>query len=143
MRDAESRSCAGLAADDRGTSPFQRREDIVAVVPLRLNQFDGRGKLGPEKPVGVVVTFWAVPGMSVEWLQRIIECHLARNAALGHAVPEMPNCPLVPGGVEARVSSAGNGFAVSISSRNATIAREILSRAERLMTMGAENSFRE
>lgn len=33
-----------------------------------------------------------------DWLERAISCHLARNAALGHEVPAMPDCPLVPRG---------------------------------------------
>lgn len=57
----------------------------------------------------------------------------ARNASLGHVVPELPNCPLVPPGVRARVSSTDDGFAVAIRSRNARVAREILSRARRLV----------
>jgi hypothetical protein len=132
LRDAEARACAGLGPSDRDMSPFEHREDIVDVRPLRLNEFDARTKTPPEMMVGAVVTFRAVPGLTAEWLQRVVNCHLARNAALGHVVPEMPDCPLVPRGVEARVSSAGEGFAVEIRSNEPKVAREVLARAQRL-----------
>lgn len=84
------------------------------------------------RTAGAVVTFRAVPGLTAEWLQRLVDCHLARNAARGHVVPEMPNCPLVPKGAAATVRSTGDGFAVSISSSDDATAREIRARAERL-----------
>ena len=132
LRDAEARACAGIAPDDRDMSPFEHGEDITSVTPLKLNEYDvragpRRGRLG-----GAVITFRAVPGLTAEWFQRVVNCHLARNAALGHSVPEMPDCPLVPRGVEARVSPAGDGFAVAIQSDDTGVAREILERAQRL-----------
>lgn len=33
LRDAEARSCAGIAASDRDMSPFAHREDIQSVAP--------------------------------------------------------------------------------------------------------------
>lgn len=117
LRDAEARACVGISPDDRDMSPFSHVEDIASVNPLT----DGVG-----------ITFRGVPGMTVQWLQRVVDCHLARNASLGHMVPEMPSCPLVPNGVEARVTSTRNGFVVAIRSSNPTTAREIRSRAERL-----------
>jgi hypothetical protein len=72
--------------------------------------------------------------MTAEWLQRLVECHLARNAALGHVVPEMPNCPLVPRGVAAKVRSVGNGFAVEIEAGDPDTLREIQARSQRLVS---------
>ena len=127
LRDAETAACAGIEADDRDMSPFEHREDITQVSEL----FEGGGK-GPRRLVGATVAFLAVPGMTPEWLQRVVDCHLARNAALGHVVPEMPDCPLVPNGVAARVRSTGNGFAVDIRSESAATAKEVFERASRL-----------
>jgi len=132
LRAAEAEACAGVTPDDRDTSPFQHTEDVIDVRPLKRNEFEARTKLPPEMLLGAVVTFRAVPGLTAEWLQRVVNCHLARNAALGHVVPELPDCPLVPGGVDARVSPAGDGFAVAIRSDNPKTAREILARTERL-----------
>jgi len=68
----------------------------------------------------------------VEWLQRIVDCHLARNAAVGHDMPEMADCPLVPRGAKASVRSVGDGFAVDVSSEAAESAAEIWRRAQLL-----------
>lgn len=122
LRAAEARACAGVAPDDRDMSPFARREEIVSAAQLR------RG----ETPVGAVVFFKALPGMSPAALQQIVECHLARNAALGFAVPEMDYCPLVLRGVRAEVVSAPDGFAVRIRSDDPSVAKEIWRRAEAL-----------
>lgn len=133
LRDAEASACAGIAAEDRDMSPFENPEDIVAVERL-VESVPPTAKLAPlPREVGVVVTFRAVPGLTAEWLQRIVDCHLARNAALGHVVPEMPNCPLVPRGVSAHVRSVGNGFAVEVRAEDRDTVREIRARAERLI----------
>lgn len=121
-----------IALDERDMSPFEHTEDITSVEPLIIPEGDAPTKPLPERTVGAVVTYRAVPGMTAEWLKRLLDCHLARNASLGHVVPEMPNCPLVPNGAQARVNSTGDGFSVAISSSNPVTAREILSRAERL-----------
>ncbi len=113
----EERACTGVAPEDRDLSPFEHVEDIAGVEP---------------RTTGAVVTFRAVPGLTVESLQRVVDCHLARNASLGHEVPEMANCPLVPKGAEARVSSTGTGFAVTIRSDDPITAAEIRARATRL-----------
>ena len=132
LRDAEARACTGIADADRDMSPFEHRSDIVSVAPLVLSEADSRAKTPAERLLGATVKFRAVPGLSAEWLQRVVDCHLARNAALGHMVPELPDCPLVPAGVLARVSGAGDGFEVAIRADHPTRAREILARAERL-----------
>lgn len=134
LRDAEARACVGISPDDRDISPFTHEEDITSVRRLAVSDAEARatGRLPSEQLLGAVVTFRAVPGMTAEWLQTVVDCHIARNASLGHVVPEMPDCPLVPNGVQARVTSAGHGFAVEIRSDSAATAREVLSRAERL-----------
>ncbi len=130
LRDAEAHACIGISADDRDMSPFNHIEDIESVAPFMGPV--STGKVPTRRMLGAVVTFRAIPGMTAEWLQRVIDCHLARNASLGHMVAEMPNCPLVPNGVQVSVTSTGNGFSVMIRSDDSTVAREILDRAERL-----------
>lgn len=128
LRDVESRACVGIATDDRDISPFEHVEDIASVEPLIEN-------VGARKiPAGAIVNFRPVPGMTTEWLQHVMDCHLARNASLGHVTSEMPNCPLVPRGAQASVRSTGSGFAVAIRSDDPTSAREILARALRLQS---------
>lgn len=141
LREAEARACVGISPDDRDISPFEHTADIAAIEPL-MAQIGTQRTTTSEGMVGAVVTFRAVPGMTAEWLQRVVDCHLARNASLGHAMPEMPDCPLVPRGAQARVRSTGDGFAVEIRSDDEATAREILARAKRLrpeaMVRGAE-----
>jgi hypothetical protein len=132
LRDAEARACIGIAPADRDISPFEHTDDIASVEPLIERTVGGKSPW--QRTAGAVVMLRAVPGMTAEWLQRVVDCHLARNAALGYSVPEMPNCPLVPRGVTARVRSVGNGFAVEVRSDDSAAAREIFSRAQRLRT---------
>ncbi len=132
---AENSACAGISDDDRDTSPFFHRDDIQSV--SALTETVKAGKASTTKDVGATVVFRAVPGMTAEWLQRVVDCHLARAAAVGHDMPEMSYCPLMPKGVKAKVTSAGNGFAVNLSGDNAATVAEIKKRAQALAPGGA------
>src|SRR5699024_11191603 len=94
--DAEQRFCSGIPEADRDTSPFYHREDLRAVQGLKnapdasdvysggatsaveIQQIE-KEVVGPGGLQGARVTFRAVPGMTAEWLQRVVDCHLARN----------------------------------------------------------------
>ena len=130
LTDAEKRACAGISDDDRDTSPFYHRDDIQAVSPL--TETVKSGKSSTQKDVGATVVFRALPGMTAEWLQRVVDCHLARAAAVGHDMPEMSYCPLMPKGVKAKVTSVGNGFAVNLSADDAATVAEIKRRTQAL-----------
>jgi len=119
LRDAEAKACVGVSDDDRDMSPFHHREDI-----LRVELLGGSGK-----PESAVVVFRKVLGLSVEALQKVVDCHLARAAALGHDVPEMSYCPLVPKGARAKVSAVADGFAVAIDAETTDGAKEVVARA--------------
>lgn len=132
LRAAEQSACAGIATEDRDVSPFAYTEDVAGVEALSITR--GGGKLPPSQvTVGAVVTVRAVPGLTAEWLQRVVDCHVARDASLGHLVPEMPDCPLVPKGVSATVTSTGTGFAVEIRTGDSDAAVDVLARARRLV----------
>lgn len=130
LTDAEKSACAGMSDDDRDISPFYHREDIQSV--STLTETVKSGKSSTQKEVGATVVFRAVPGMTAEWLQRVVDCHLARAASAGHDMPEMSYCPLMPKGVKAKVTSAGNGFAVNLSADDAATIAEIKKRAQAL-----------
>ena len=115
----------GLSPDERAMSPFEHREEIAGVEAL-----DESGDTA-----GARVRFTVVAGLTAERLQRFVDCHLARNAALGHVVPEMPDCPLVPRGITAKVVSANGDLAVEIRSDDQRAAQESLNRARRLIGM--------
>jgi hypothetical protein len=131
---AEAQSCSGVPDDDRILSPFAHGEEIRSVSPLREEVLVGKSK--STRTAGAEITFQAVPGLTAEWLQRVVDCHLARNSAIGHdaASTEMASCPLAPRGVTASVRSTGDGFAVAVRSDDAATAQEILQRAESLKT---------
>jgi hypothetical protein len=128
---AEEQACTGISEDDRDISPFYHREDIISVSVLE-EPIKGLGRQPVMKTTGAKIEFRAVPGMTAEWLQRVVECHIARASAAGHNMPEMDYCPLVPKGVKASVSSTGNGFSVDVTSGDAATVKEIIRRAQAL-----------
>ena len=119
LRNAEARACAGLSEHDRDVSPFAHRSDIVRVTQM---------------PKGAIVVFRKVPTMTADGLQRVVDCHLARNDALAHNVPWMLYCPLVPRDVAAKVTDIPDGFAVTIETPDADAAREVKYRVGELIT---------
>lgn len=131
LRAAEDAECVGLSDADRDQSPFSHREDIESVSELTEEVSIGRTRL--TRTVGARMVLRAVPGLTAEWLQRVLECHLARNAALGHDVPEMIYCPLVPAGVTVDVRSAGDGFAVDVRAEGEESIAEVVRRARALV----------
>ena len=122
LQDAESRACIGIDPSDRDISPFHHGADIAAVKVL--------GTPGAE--TGIDVVFKPVVGLTVEKLQHLVDCHLARSAALGHQVPEMPYCPLVPKGATAKVNKAGESLTVTITDPDPVGLKEILARSKQL-----------
>jgi hypothetical protein len=134
LRDAEASACVGIEEEDRDNSPFYFREDIASV--QALNDDAGAaargGKSYPTRQVGARVTFRAVPGLTAEWLQRTINCHIARAAVLGHDDPEMAYCPLTLKGIHATVTSTGDGFAVDVRSDDDATVKEIQRRVNGL-----------
>lgn len=147
--EAEQRFCSGIPDADRDLSPFYHREDITAVQGLKTptknygylgggnNVFEIEKEVpGPGGLQGARVTFRAVPGMTPEWLQRVVDCHLARNAVIGDDAA-MSFCPLAVPHATANVTSTRSGFAVDVTSDNEASAREIIKRASALGPSGS------
>lgn len=122
LRAAEAKACAGVAMADRDISPFHHFADIVRVTIVGA----------PDAPEGADVVFKKAPGLTVESMQRIVDCHLARNAALGHEVPEMPYCPLVPKNVAAVAAEVPDGIVVRLRGTDAEAGKAIAARAKTL-----------
>jgi len=135
LRQAEAQACAGIDAEDRDVSPFFHREDIVSVATVETGP-PGTIYTTAKQPNGARFVFRAVPGLTSEWLQRQVNCHVARAAALGHDVAEMSYCPLMLKNVRASVSSVGDGLAVEVTSNDAEIVKEIQRRARALAPDG-------
>lgn len=115
LRDAETRACDGVPEADRVESPFAHWADILSVQIL---------------PDGAMFQFRSVNGLSASWLKHLVDCQLARDDALGHDVPEMAYCPLVPRGAMARVAEWSGGYLVEVRSADKDGAAEIIRRAQ-------------
>lgn len=130
LREVEASACAGVSDADRDTSPFSHREDI-----LSISELVDRSALAADASgiVGVTIVFGAVPGLTVERLDRIVRCHVARNSVLGHDVPEMPYCLLVPNGVSTSVRAVDGGLAVDVRGESEAAVADIVRRARGLV----------
>jgi hypothetical protein len=126
LRDAEDSWCSDLADADRDIGPFYHREDIHRVERLRNL---------PRSPavIGARVVFHARPGMNAPWLQRVVDCHLARCAAIRASDPELPFCGLALRGVTAQVASVPGGLAVEVVAPDRPTADLVLRRARDLI----------
>ncbi len=132
LRAAEAKSCVGVSEADRDQGPFIHVEDISSVTPLYGEP--------PESPAlrGAVVTFKPVWGLTVDFLQRVVDCHLARSNALGYQLADVPNCPMATPGTRASVTKTSEGFAVSLWSDDPASAQEILRRASMLVPQAGQ-----
>ena len=101
-------------------------------------------RIKPETPVSeteTIVPRWgarlscgAQPGVTAEWLQRVAECRMAQVASASMPATQSP---LDVKGASVSVQSAGDGFAVDITSSDPKIGREVLSRAQALSPRAA------
>ena len=135
LRVAEESACAGLAEADRAESPFSHREDVVSVTRLDGTVTSGKGS--SQRSLGATVVLRAVPNLTKEYLQRLVDCHLARDAAMGFDMPEMAFCPLSVKGARATVVSSGAWFGVEIRAEETDAATEVLKRARALVSADA------
>lgn len=130
LRDAEAKSCVGVDPSDRDLSPFLHREDIARVDPMYAPVTIDKSHSADL--VGATIEFRDVPGLTRERLQQVVDCHLARNAALGHPAT-MPDCPLMPRGVHAQVDTASGHLVVTIKADDLAGGNEVYARASRLV----------
>ena len=126
-----ARACAGIPEEDRNKGPFFQSEAIASITPLIVEEYP-RSNPPLQRMAGAIVTVRAGPGMTAEWLQRLVDCQLAHNAALAQSAPDLAGSPLIHRGTVATVRSTGSGFAIEIRSNEPKIATEILARAQRL-----------
>jgi hypothetical protein len=131
---AEANACSGISDTDRDMSPLMHTADVASVGPLERQE--QHGKNTQAHLAGATVVLRAVPGLTEQWLQRIVDCHLARNAALGVAPTDMPHCPLAVKGVSASVRALADGFAVDVQASDPKVAEQVLTRAQQLKAGG-------
>jgi hypothetical protein len=131
LRAAEASACAGLRAADRDTSPFERRASVIGVEDLRAHPASVKATQVSTLE-GASITLRPEPGMTKEYLQRLVTCHVARNASMNFSMPEMASCPLSVKGASATVESAGSAFRVDIKGDSKDSAEAIVGRARAL-----------
>ncbi len=114
---------AGAAGDTfYGTcaSPFNSN-NITSVAPYKV--IETNLKRSSTHLQGAVVTVAAQPGITREWLQRQVD---------DPAATAQTGCPMAVEGATGRVTSTGDGFAITVTGRNRDAAKEILRRAQAL-----------
>jgi hypothetical protein len=127
---AVERSRCGPDLDETTLEPIFSHRAIESAEPLYARTSTDRA--GPSARLqGAVIHVRAIQGMTVEWLDRALECHSARRV-LGK-IPEdvLRNDPFwLPGRmVDIDAQSAGHGFRVAVRGFTADDAQEILIRA--------------
>ncbi len=126
LRNEEEAACDGISETDRDQGPFAHASDVTGVEVLRDR---GAFPKGPLQPSGIAVYLRAEPGMTQQWLGRIVACHRAYVAAVG---PDRSGSPLTVPDAEVAVSSTQVGFRVSITSHDVDAARSVVERAREL-----------
>jgi hypothetical protein len=117
----ERRACAEVPEAERAQGPFARRDRIERVETLR--------QIGNPKLVaplsGVAVTVRATPGVTEQWMDRVIECHLAYRANRG-ATSTPSTDPLDIDDTRVAISPTATGFRIAITSDNPEVARAVI-----------------
>jgi hypothetical protein len=102
-------------------APFDNPSNITSVEPYKV--VETNLKRSSNRLEGAVITVAAEPGVTREWLQRLVT---------DPATTAQPGCPMAVPGAMARVSSTGDGFAITMSSAQHNGGKEILERAHAL-----------
>ncbi|HEX4447745.1 MAG TPA: hypothetical protein VH044_13440 [Polyangiaceae bacterium] len=102
-------------------APFDNPGGVTSVKPHKV--VDTNLKHSWTRVDGAVVTVPAEPGVTREWLQRQVDDPMAAA---------QPGCPMAVNGASARVTSTGNGFAVTLVGKDKDSSKEILRRAQAL-----------
>ena len=102
----------GMSYGTACAAPFDNAENITSVTPYKVTQTNL--KHSSTRLEGAVVTVAAQPGLTREWLQRQVSAPPAGR---------QNGCPLAVNGATARVTSTGDGFAITVSSPDRTAPR--------------------
>jgi hypothetical protein len=127
LRDTERVACVGVPAEDRDAGPFADRSRIENVEVLR----DKTWAKGMMQPIGVAIDMRSEPGMTEQWLSRVLECHLAHQAVVGRMA--YGSSPLSQYGTKVTVTSTETGFRVVITSADIDVARSVIAKGEALV----------
>jgi hypothetical protein len=126
LRQEEQSACYGIPDSDRVQGPFARPDRIAAIEVVRDR---GEFPKAPLKPVGVAVDVRAEPGMTQQWLGRLVACHMAHVAVAG----QDPRPSLLSvANARVAVSSTSVGFRVTVTSSDSDVARALVGKGQEL-----------
>jgi hypothetical protein len=124
LRDEEQIACFGVPDEDRVQGPLAHPERIAGI---QVVQDRGEFPKAPLRPVGVAVDVRAEPGMTQQWLGRVVACHMAHVAVAG---PDARPSPLSVAHAQVSVSSTAVGFRVTVTSKDRDIARSVVDKGQ-------------
>jgi hypothetical protein len=122
--EVEASACSDVPAAERDLGPLGHRDRIAGVEVLQDRLYP---KQMPQ-PSGVAVYVRATPGMTEQWLDRVLECHLAHRAAIAGTTEDRSD-PFLVEDARIGVSPTSDGFRIAITTRDVAAAREIIGRA--------------
>lgn len=128
-RVASARAACGQLPDAKAAAArFYQPGAVLDAKPVERKFFKARA-IQPTRVVGAQMTVRAEKGMTSEYVQRVLACHVASGT------PAHPNDPLHPSQgrvAELSVRSAGSALAVRVVGDSVAAGREILHRAQSL-----------
>ena len=127
----EAKACANVSTTDRETSLFGHSGDILSVQTIRRPPLDA-------SPRGVRVVFRAVRGLSVDSLQRVLNCQLARAATLGEAFDQEDPLALRP--LETSLKQTDEGVVLEMRSEDREVAAALVRRTRELTRIHREGA---
>jgi hypothetical protein len=98
--------------------------NITAIDPIYA---EASGSKTPSRRLeGASITVRATEGMTAQWLQRVIDCQIARRGALALSPQGSPPCSAEVTAVVTSVSETRTGFSIALRSDDMKTAREVL-----------------
>jgi hypothetical protein len=123
----ENTRCAGVN-EAQPTAAILGGQTVLGVRPLYSGKDPSKGDANEELH-GAIVTVAAEPGVTPEWLNRMLECHSAA-ATLGQLTDETDPFFLPGAVVDITVQPAKDGFAINVSTNSPQDGQRILDRAK-------------
>jgi hypothetical protein len=131
LREQEQVACYGVPDTDRIQGPFTHPDQITGIEVVRDR---GPFPKGPMVNVGVAVNLRGEPGVTQQWLGRVVACHTAHVAVAG---PDSHPSPLSVANAQVSVTPTSVGFRVTVTSHDQDIARAVVDKGHQL----AESTF--
>jgi hypothetical protein len=122
----ESTRCVGVEPG-QSVDTVLSGQAVIAVRPLYAATVPSKSD-AQDQLHGAIVTVTAQPGMTAEWLDRVLECHSA-DETLGRTADRRDPFYLPDAVVDITVKSAKDGFAIDVSTFSPGDGQRILDRA--------------